>query len=523
MFQYEITVNKELIINSTSSEVEIALLEDKLLVELNKEKTNNEFSVGDIYLGRIKKIMPGLNAAFVDVGYEKDAFLHYLDLGPQVLSLLKYIRHGQSGQGNSLTLADFEFEEDIQKTGKIPQVLKPNMNILVQIAKEPISTKGPRVTSEIAFAGRYLVLIPFSDKISVSQKIKSAEERNRLKRLITSIKPKNCGIIIRTVAENKLVADLDADLRALYKKWELITQKLTTAKPPQKIIGEIDRTSAILRDALNETFNSIVVNDPVLYDEIRNYIQRIVPDKVSIVKLHTGRIPVFEQYGIDKQIKNSFGKVVTIRSGTYLVIEHTEALHVIDINSGHRVNQDQNQETNALEVNLEAATEVARQLRLRDMGGIIVIDFIDMTQGLNRRKLYDKLREEMKRDRAKHSILPPSKFGLVQITRQRVRPEMNVQILEKCPACDGTGEIRPSVLFIDDIENNIGYLVREQNEKKLTLMVHPFVYAFLNRGIFGYWWKWYRKFGQFITIRKKASYHFLEYHLFNRNGDEIKI
>ena len=225
-------MNKELIINSTSSEVEIALLEDKLLVELNKEKSNNEFSVGDIYFGKIKKIMPGLNAAFVDVGYEKDAFLHYLDLGPQVQSLLNYIKKGQSSASGTLSIGDFQLEEDIQKTGKITQVLKPNMDILVQIAKEPISTKGPRVTSEIAFAGRYLVLIPFSDKISVSQKIKSAEERNRLKRLITSIKPKNCGIIIRTVAENKLVADLDSDLRSLYKRWEIITHKLTNAKPP---------------------------------------------------------------------------------------------------------------------------------------------------------------------------------------------------------------------------------------------------------------------------------------------------
>jgi ribonuclease G len=516
-------VNKELIINSTSTEVEIALLEDKLLVELNKEKANNEYSVGDIYLGKIKKIMPGLNAAFVDVGYEKDAFLHYLDLGPQILSLLKYIKAGQAGNGQPLSIGDFQLEEDIQKTGKITQVLKPNMNILIQIAKEPISTKGPRVTSEIAFAGRFLVLIPFSDKISVSQKIKSAEERNRLKRLITSIKPKNCGIIIRTVAENKLVADLDADLRSLYKRWEIITQKLATAKPPQKIIGEIDRTSAILRDALNESFNNIVVNDPLIYDEIRAYIQRIVPDKVSIVKLHTGKVPIFDQYGIDKQIKNSFGKMVTIKSGTYLVIEHTEALHVIDINSGHRVNQEQNQETNAMEVNLEAATEVARQLRLRDMGGIIVIDFIDMMQGLNRRKLFEKLRDEMKRDRAKHSILPPSKFGLVQITRQRVRPEMNVQILEKCPACDGTGKIRPTILLTDDIENNLGYLIREQNEKKLTLVVHPYVHAFLSKGWFNFRWKWWRKFGQWVTLKPQNASHFLEYHFLNGNGDEIKM
>lgn len=514
-------MNKEIFINSTPNEVEIALLEDKLLVELNKEKSNNEFSVGDVYLGRVKKIMPGLNAAFVDVGYEKDAFLHYLDLGPQINSLLKFIKAAQSGQNPGLSIADFPMEEDIQKSGKINQVLKPNQNILVEIAKEPISTKGPRVTSELAFAGRYLVLMPFSDKISVSQKIKSQEERNRLKRLITSIRPKNCGIIIRTVAENKLVADLDQDLRNLFKRWETIASKLVQAKPPMRIIGEIDRTSAILRDLLNESFNNIVVNDEALADDIRTYIQRIYPNKVNIVKTYTGKTPIFENFDIDKQIKASFGKTVTIKSGTYLIIEHTEALHVIDINSGHRVNAENNQETNALEVNLEAATEVARQLRLRDMGGIIVVDFIDMTQGLNRRKLYDQLREEMKKDRAKHSILPPSKFGLVQITRQRVRPEMSVQILEKCPACEGTGKIRPSILIIDDIENNLAYLLREQNESNLSITVSPFVYAYIRRH--HYRWKWRRKFGKRIKVVEQKALHFLEFHIFNQEGNEIKL
>ena len=516
-------MNKELIINSTPQGVEIALLEDKFLVELNKEKINNEFGVGDIYLGKVRKVMPGLNAAFVDVGYGKDAFLHYLDLGPQVQSLIKYVKTAQSGRNPNLSIGNFPMEPDIQKSGKISGVLKPAQNVLIQIAKEPISTKGPRVTSEIAFAGRYLVLMPFSDKISVSQKIKSPEERNRLKRLITSIKPKNCGIIIRTVAENKLVADLDQDLRTLYKRWEVITQKLNGATPPLKVIGEIDRTSAILRDVLSDSFNQITVNDAILFEETKNYIQKIFPDKVHIVKHHTGRTPIFESFGVDKMIKSSFGKEVTIRSGTYLIIEHTEALHVIDINSGHRVKADNNQETNALEVNLEAATEVARQLRLRDMGGIIVVDFIDMNLGVNRRKLFDRLRDEMKKDRAKHSILPPSKFGLVQITRQRVRPEMNVQILEKCPACDGTGQIKPSLLLTDEIENNISYLVHEQNERDLTRSVHPYVYAFIKKGIVNMQWKWYKKYNQRIKVTSQNSNHFMEYHFYNKQGDEIKM
>ncbi|MBE0641197.1 MAG: ribonuclease E/G, partial [Bacteroidales bacterium] len=349
-------MNKELIIDSGPSEVSIALLEDKQLVELHKDNTNNSFTVGDIYLGRVKKIMPGLNAAFVDVGYEKDAFLHYLDLGPQVRSLMKYTKLAMGGKEAQLPMSEFELEPDIEKTNKISSVITPNQPIVVQIAKEPISTKGPRISSELSLAGRYLVLVPFSNRISVSQKIRDAEERNRLKRLIGSIRPKNYGVIIRTVAENKKVADLDADLQNLVKKWEAIARVLPTAKAPQKVLSELDKTAAILRDLLNESFNSIHVNDRVLYEETLTYIRRIAPDKADIVKLYKGKMPIFENFGVDKQIKGSFGKIVTIRSGVYVIIEHTEALHVIDVNSGHRVNKGQDQETNALEVNMEAAT-----------------------------------------------------------------------------------------------------------------------------------------------------------------------
>jgi ribonuclease G len=516
-------VNKELIIDASPAEVNIALLEDKILVELNKEKSNTGFAVGDIYLGRVRKIMPGLNAAFVDVGHEKDAFLHYLDLGPQVLSLNKLARLILQGRSKIPSMAEFIPEKEIEKTGKITGVLTAGQQILVQIAKEPISTKGPRVSSELSFAGRYLVLVPFSNRISVSQRIKSAEERNRLKRLIQSIKPANFGVIIRTIAEHKKVADLDNDLKNLVEKWNNLVNRLSHAKPPQKIISEIDRTSVILRDVLNESFNNIIVNDQNLYEDTKNFIRSIAPEKINIVKFYKGKLPIFENFGIDKQIKNSFGKIVTIRSGIYLIIEHTEALHVIDINSGHRVNKEASQEENALAVNLEGASELSRQLRLRDMGGIIVIDFIDMKSAVNRRRLFQKLKEEMSKDRAKHTILPPSKFGLVQITRQRVRPEMNVEIVEKCPTCNGSGEIKPSILFIDELENNLRYLIQDQNEKNLTLILHPFLFSFLTKGINSRQFKWYLKYKTWIKIKSNNTYHFLEYHFFNKNNDEIKM
>jgi len=416
-------VNTELIIDVRETEIAIALLENKQLVELNKERSNVQFSVGDIYLGKVKKIMPGLNAAFVDVGYEKDAFLHYLDLGPQFKTLQKYVQDHYSRKNKTIPISKYNMLPDIDKGGKITDVLSSGQPVMVQIAKEPISTKGPRLTSEISLAGRNIVLVPFNDKVSISQKITSPEERKRLKRLMESILPKNFGVIVRTAAEGKKVAVLDAELGSLIKRWEITVEKLKNPGCPALLTSEIKRTSAILRDMLNGSFNSIHVNDENVYEEIREYIESIAPEKEKIVKLYTGNVPIFDQFGVEKQIKSLFGRTVSIKSGAYLIIEHTEALHVIDVNSGNRSKSSNDQETNALEVNLAAVDEIARQLRLRDMGGIIVVDFIDMHSNENKQMVYERMKELMSRDRAKHNILPLTKFGLMQITRQRVRPE----------------------------------------------------------------------------------------------------
>ncbi len=517
-------MNSELIIDSAASEVTIALLEEKRLVELNTEKKEHNFSVGDIYLGRVKKLMPSLNAAFVDIGYEKDAFLHYLDLGPQVQSLLKFMKGTAAGRQPDALLTNFVIEPDIQKSGKVSQVLTSNMLMMVQIAKEPISSKGPRITSEISLPGRYVVLMPFSESLSVSSKIKSAAERTRLKRLAQSIVPRNFGIIVRTVAEGKKVADLDQDIQDLMTRWTALHAQMKTAQPPAKLLGEIDRTSTILRDTLNADFNSIHVNDASLYEEIRNYIRAKAPEQVDIVKLYKGKVPIFEFAGVDKQIKSLFGKTVNMTGGSYLIIEHTEAMHVIDVNSGARKNSGDTQGANALQVNIMAAKEIARQLRLRDMGGIIVIDFIDMYNTVHRKELFDCLRDEMKGDTARHTILPPSKFGLVQITRERVRPVTNIITVEKCPACDGTGEIKASSLLVDDIENNIRYLCQEQNESSLTLQVHPYLSAYFTKGFFtSPRWKWFVKYKKWITVEPISAYHVMEFHFLNKQGEEIKI
>ncbi len=516
-------MSKELVIDVASSEIAIALLDNKQLVELNKQKSDVQFTVGNIYLGKVKKIMPGLNAAFVDVGYEKDAFLHYLDLGPQFQTLNNFISQAQQKKGKNPLLQRFKSEKDINKNDKIGNILSNGQSILVQIAKEPISTKGPRLSSEISIAGRNLVLMPFSDKVSVSQKIDTAEERSRLKRLLQSIKPKNYGLIVRTVAEGKRVAELDSELKTLVKKWESIYDKIRGATAPKLVLQELDRTSTILRDILNVSFNNIYVNDEILAREIKEYISTIAPEKQRIVKYYSGSTPIFDHFGVEKQIKALFGKTVSCRNGAYLIIEHTEALHVIDVNSGNRSKSGDNQDAYALAVNLIAAQEIARQLRLRDMGGIIVVDFIDMHSQENKQLLFEKMKECMAEDRTKHNILPLSKFGLMQLTRQRVRPEMNIQTTEKCPACHGTGEINPSILLLDEIEDRLRTIKEELNPKILTLKLHPFIAAYLKNGFISTRLKWSLKYKCLIKIAPMVSYHYIEYHFFNSLNEEIGL
>ena len=517
-------MTSELVVDVQPKEVSIALLEDKSLVELQSEGRNLSFSVGNMYLGRIKKLMPGLNACFVDVGYEKDAFLHYLDLGPQFNSLEKYVKQTLSDKKKLPQITKATILPDLEKDGTVANTLKVGQEVVVQIVKEPISTKGPRLTSEISFAGRYLVLIPFNDKVSVSQKIKSSEERARLKQLLMSIKPKNFGVIVRTVAEGKRVAELDGELKVLLKHWEDAVTKIQKAtKFPTLIYEETSRAVGLLRDLFNPSFENIHVNDEAVFHEIKDYVTLIAPDRAGIVKLYKGQLPIYDNFGITKQIKSSFGKTVSYKSGAYLIIEHTEALHVVDVNSGNRTKNANGQEGNALEVNLGAADELARQLRLRDMGGIIVVDFIDMNEAENRQKLYERMCANMQKDRARHNILPLSKFGLMQITRQRVRPAMDVNTTEICPTCFGKGTIKSSILFTDTLESKIDYLVNKLKVKKFSLHVHPYVAAYINQGLVSLKRKWQMKYGFGIKIIPSQKLAFLEYVFYDPQGEEIDM
>lgn len=517
-------MNKELIVDSTTQEVVIALVEDKQLVELHSEKSNTMHSVGDVFLGRVKKLMPGLNAAFIDVGAEKEGFLHCLDLGSAIVQLNRFAQCAINGDAAQSEIRNFKFKEDQFGSSKISTALKQNQSILVQVTKEPISTKGPRLNGEISFAGRYLVVVPFSNKVSISQKIKNPDERSRLKSLIQSIRPRNFGVIIRTVAEGRSVADLDADLTGLVNKWDRIKDNLLHAKAPMKVCSEMDKAVSILRDFLSDDFNQIATNDPAIYEEILAYIQRIAPEKKDIVKLYKGKEPIFDYYGISKQIKSSFGKVVNLRhNGAYLVVEHTEAMHVIDVNSGHRMSADQSQENNSLQVNLDAAAEVARQVRLRDMGGIVIVDFIDQREAPNRKILFDTMVKAMERDPSKHTVLPPTKFGLIQITRQRFRPQTQVDVLETCPTCGGSGEIKPSICFIDEIEKNVEYLINDINAKGFTIVLHPYVYAYLVSHFRHIQRKWFKQYHRWIKLKSYDSMNFLDYKFYDPHGEEIQL
>ncbi len=515
-------VEKELIINSTPAEVEIALLENSKLVEIHHQKTNTNFTVGDILYGRIRKLMPGLNAAFVDIGHKKDAFLHYTDLGPRLKSLLKYTKGTASGAINTASLENFVIDPDINKNGKIDQVLNKKDTILVQILKEPISTKGPRLSCEITIPGRYIVLSPFSQVVAVSKKISSSDERARLRKLVESIRPKNFGIIVRTAAEGKKVADLHEELSMMLDKWKTVHEQLHKATPPLKLLSELDKTTSIMRDILSDSFNRIVVNDKELYNNVKNFMGSISPDQVNIVKHYKSARPIFDAHGVTRQIKSSFGKTATMSSGAYLVIEHTEAMHVIDVNSGHKVTSG-NQAEAILNVNLESADEVARQLRLRDIGGIIIVDFIDMRVADHRKQLLNRIRDAMKKDRAQHTILPLSKFGLLQITRQRVRPEVNISTAEVCPSCNGTGKINPSILLTDNIERDLEFIIQSRPKAKLYLHVHPYIHAYLTKGIRSIQVNWYLKHFNWIRIKPNSDFQLMEYKFFDSNEDEIRL
>lgn len=511
---------KDLVVDASASEVRIALMENHRLIELDRESTKDHgFSVGDVYLGRVKKILPALNAAFVDIGDSKEAFIHYLDLGLYFTAFDTFVRESNPNKNLGELYSKIKTGPVLAKEGRIEDHLKPGQMIIAQIVKEPISTKGSRLTAEISLAGRNIVLLPFAEKVSVSQKISSREEKKRLEVLVRSILPHNYGAIIRTAAEDKNAAVLVAELRSLIEKWEGSWKRIAASKGVKLLFTEYDRTTATIRDLFNETFSNVYVNDPKIYDEVRRYVSLISPDREKIVKLYEGKEPIFDHFEVSRQIKSSFGKIVPMKQGAYLVIETTEALNVIDVNSGIRAKTN-DQEENTFEVNKIAAEEIARQLRLRDMGGIVIVDFIDMDKAEHRNELFKYMKDLMESDRAKHNVLPLTKFGLMQLTRQRIRPVTEIDTAEKCPLCHGTGKITSTAVIDEQIERVLADFV-EKGGKTFTLKVSPILGAYLSRGFNSFVRKWKRKYKCKLEIVEDNDFSILQYEFYDEKGKAL--
>ena len=528
-------MKSELIVDVQPNEIAIALTEDDRLQEITREKRDiDNFAVGNIYYGRVKKVMPALNAVFVDVGHEKEAFLHYLDLGSQFLTFKDYVTKAVSDRRKIPSMTRIQRKSDVGKEGQISELVKVGDLLLVQVSKEPINTKGPRLTAEISVAGRNMVLIPFAEKVMVSSKIKRESERSRLKQLVQSIKPQGFGVIVRTVAEDKRVAELDNELRILVKRWEDTIR--TLQKPEQHempaaskskdaevrlVSEELGRTIGIIRDVFSPDFTSIQVNDDAIYEEVRQYVELIAPDSVKIVKKYRGKEPIFDKYDITRQMKTGLGRTVGFKNGGYLVIDKTEALFAIDVNTGSKKIFEDHEE-NAFQYNMLAADEIVHQLRLRDIGGIIIIDFVDMDSKEHQELLYKHMNELMARDRAKHNVLPLSKFGLMQITRQRVRPAVEVNVTEVCPMCLGKGKVQPTILFTDQVEEQIAHF-RQHFGRGIRVHLHPYVYAYVTRGsLFSRLsTKWFKNYG--VRVIENQALGFLETRFYNRKGVLLEL
>jgi ribonuclease G len=513
-------LKKSLAIQSTPEGLEIALLEDDKLVEFHQDVIVREFMVGDIYLGKVKKILPGLNAAFVDIGHEKQGFLHYHDLGPDFRTFCKFTKKVIENKNIDESISQFQNLPEIFKGGDIGKVIEIDLPVMVQLAKEPISTKGHRLSAEIAIAGKYIVLLPFTQSISISKRIRDKKERKRLNTIFADITTKNFGIIIRTAAESKPAYILEKDLTFVLERWKELVSNLATGK--SKLLGEFSKATSIIRELLNDSFDSIVVDDNDTYNELDDYIEQVSPEQKKILRLYKDSTPLFEALNIDRQVKSLFGRIINFGKGSYLVIEHTEAMTVVDVNSGSKSSRDTDREETMLNVNLDAADEIARQLRLRDIGGLIVVDFIDMRSYDNQRELFERMKNALKNDRAQHSVLPLSKFGLMEITRERVKPAINISIAETCPVCKGSGEIKPTIIVIDDIEHSLNYIASETKVNYIKLKVHPFVHSFLKAGFYPIVLRWMLKFRMWISLDSSESLHLIDYRLLDGKGNDLE-
>jgi len=499
----------ELVVSTESNELKIALLENNRLLEYRIEDKNNYFSVGDCFLGKVVKVSKNLNAAFIDVGYKKYGFLPYTSLSKYFTNYSNFIHDIRDN--NNVKLSTYRLDEILDKDGNISDIISENQNILVQIEKEPISLKGPRLSTSITLSGKYFVLLPFSNEVHISKNITDNKEQERLINFVNSSRPNNFGVIIRTAAEGLDDNTLSDDLTQLLKKWGTALTKLKNANIGDKIISEDNKIITIIKNMLSTPLDTIYIDDEALYIQIKNFIisEHICNEK--ILKLYSNKSDsLFNYKDIKKQIQISMNKYVNIDGGGYLIIEQTEAMLVIDVNSGIQ-NDFSDHEEMAYHVNVIAAQEIVRQLRLRDIGGIISIDFIDMETVEHKMSIYELMKEYMKNDKHQHLVLPLSRFNVMQITRQRLKPIENVDIYEVCPMCRGNGRIEPVIQIADKIEKKLLDMLQNKNVKNFTVIVHPFLYNYFTKGLFSKRIKWWIKYKKWIKFKQDFSFGMIDY------------
>ncbi|MCI0513519.1 Rne/Rng family ribonuclease [candidate division KSB1 bacterium] len=505
-------MKKEIFINSSIGETRIAILEDERVVELFVEHPESERMVGDIYLGKVANVMKGMQAAFVDIGQPQDAFLHFSDIGesvPEYSSVVDFDSDGEPEDNEGEHISQFDKNS-----------LKEGHEILVQVIKEPISKKGARLTTEISLPGRFLVLVPNKNLIGVSKKITSHREKRRLRKVARMFRPKNFGLIIRTVADSKDEKSLKADLDNLVQTWHKIEKRLAKAQPPSLVHKDMGMASSVIRDLFTNDVSRLVVDSRNLFREIKAYLKDVSPQLLDKIELYTNPKPMFDQFSIEPEIEKSLARKVWMKSGGYLIFDPTEALVAIDVNSGRFVGR-RDHEQNSLRINLEAAREIARQLRLRDLGGIIVIDFIDMLEERNRKKVYDELKRELKRDRAQSSVAPISDFGLMQLTRERIRPSLLFSFSEPCPTCGGIGRVSSKGAIVNKIERWIKRYKTQHKERSLKIFVHPEVARYITDGFKSRIRKIMWQFWMKIDVIPEDTLHFDEFKVFSKKGEII--
>ncbi|TVR14625.1 MAG: Rne/Rng family ribonuclease [Balneolaceae bacterium] len=515
-------MKNQIIIHSSGKQTRVALLENGELAQLFIESEENQRTVGDIYLARVHKVMSGIRAAFIDVGMEKDAFLHFSDAGDHLGPYLQMLNGERSIPSSAKEeLSRFNKLSNNEKQILAGKMLKNNQNILVQVVKEPIGSKGPRVSTDITIAGRFLVLIPMGEYIAISKKITNNRERKRLKSTVGSMLPVGFGVIVRTVTQNQDKEAIEEDMRTILKKWERILNKLETSKAPSLLYKDLDITESLIRDLFAKQYDRVLIDDYQLYKSIKSYVSQIAPKMLPAVQLYKGKDHVFDHVNIGQDVNSIFSPRVRMPSGGYLIFEQTEAMYVVDVNSGPYAAKEK-QEDNSLKTNLEAAREIAKQLRLRDIGGIIVVDFIDLRDSKNRKKIYDELKKEFKKDQAKTNVIGMSDFGLIQITRQRIRPSVVNSVSKVCPMCGGSGSVVSQDTIVTDVESWISKFKFSTDYRAVDIYVNPYLRSFLSKGFFSQRWRWMLKYRMRITFVADQTISLNEFKA-TLSGSEVEI